>query len=95
MQFYSKPATDYERNKFQLETTIHIKVPPKSTQKVPQLADMPTPFEYNPTTVYKYKDFQGMIDPTQFNEFPEEDPSLFVVTVASFDDISPTKRQRM
>ena len=95
MQFYFKPATDYERNKFQLETTIHLKVPPKSTQKVPQLADMPTPFDYSPTTIYKYNDFQGLIDPRFFSEFPEEVPSLYVVAVATFEDISPTKRPRL
>ena len=94
MQFTNKPATDYERNKFQLETTIHLKVPQKTTQKVPLLADMPTPFEYNPTTIYKYKDYQGIIDPKSFSEFPDEDPSLFVVSVAKFEDISPSKKPR-
>ena len=95
MQFYFKPATDYERNKFQLETTIHLKVPPKSPQRVSRLGDMPAPFEYSPTTIYKYKDFQGLIDPRLFCEFPDEDPSLFVVAVASFENISPTKKQRL
>ena len=78
MQFYFKPATDYEKNKFQIETTIHLKVPQKTTQKVSLLIDMPTPFCYCPTSIYKYKAFQGLIDPRQFSEFPEEDPSLFV-----------------
>ena len=95
MQFYFKPATDYEKNKFQIETTIHLKVPQKTTQKVPLLTDMPTPFDYCPTSIYKYKAFEGLIDPKQFSEFPEEDPSLFVVAVATFEDISPTKRPRL
>jgi hypothetical protein len=95
MQFQFKPATDYERNKFQLETTIYVKIPQKTTQKVPLLADMPLVFEYNPTSIYKFKDFQGLINPTNFNEFPDEDPSLFVVSIARFEDISPTKKPRL